>query len=210
MNAVYVGTGRPLERILDDRQVVKAEQREPLPQTTVKGDECGFEPEATLAAFTSCLRYTTRFTQTATDLSPAAPCQIELYASDLRFYEAVSDAYRQRAAMPSLKVEMELQSDIGTRKTMSMVGWLADTTKFGTGSAWLSAGFRLVRRISSAMNALDSIRMCIMMNPCRRRVKPIRIPRQRKRLEMASQGHHRKGRIQLENKRKEQIRLDCW
>ena len=80
-----MGPGRPLERILDDRQVAKAEQREPLPQTTVRGDECEFEPEARLAAFTSCLRYTTRFTPTATDLNPAAPWQIELYASDLQF-----------------------------------------------------------------------------------------------------------------------------
>ena len=122
LNAVYVGAGRPLEAILDDRQVAKAHQREPLPQTTVRGDECGVEPEATIEAFTSCLRFTTRITPTATDLNPAAPWQIELYASDLQFYEAVSDAYRQRAATPSLEVDMELQSDRKNSKDFEFGG----------------------------------------------------------------------------------------
>ena len=52
-NAVSVGAVRQLERILDELQVEKAEQREPLPQTIFSGVECDFEPEATLAAFTT-------------------------------------------------------------------------------------------------------------------------------------------------------------
>ena len=89
-----MGAGQPRERILDDREVAKDKQRDPLPQTTLRGDEVEFEPEASLAPFTSCARYTTRVTPNATDLNPAGPWLIEYYASDLQFYEAVSDAYR--------------------------------------------------------------------------------------------------------------------
>ena len=110
-----MGAGQPLEQILNDREVTKAEQCELLSQTLI-GDECDFETEATLEAFRSCLRYTTRFTQTATDLSPGAPLQIELYASDFQFYEAVSVADPQRAVMPSVEVEMQFQLDSRTLK----------------------------------------------------------------------------------------------
>ena len=57
LNAVYVGAGEPLERDLDARQTDPAAQRVALPpQTTLRGEQCTFEPEATLEAFTSCLR----------------------------------------------------------------------------------------------------------------------------------------------------------
>ena len=100
LNAVYVGAGQPLEQILDNRQAEPAAQRVPLPQTTLRGEQCEFEPEATLGAFTSCLRYATHFTATATDLTPAAPWQLELYAADLQHYAAATDAHRQRVEAP--------------------------------------------------------------------------------------------------------------
>ena len=50
LNAVYVGGGQPLERVLDARQTDTAAQRVSLPQTTLCGEECTFEPVATLGA----------------------------------------------------------------------------------------------------------------------------------------------------------------
>ena len=48
LNAVYVGAGQPLKQILDDRQTDPAAQRVAMPQTTLRGEQCTFEPEATL------------------------------------------------------------------------------------------------------------------------------------------------------------------
>ena len=52
------------------------------------GVACTFEQVATLGEFTSCLRYATHFTAMATDLNPATPWQIEVYAQDLTPYAA--------------------------------------------------------------------------------------------------------------------------
>ena len=83
-NAVNVGAAQPLEQILDDRQADSAALRVAMPQTTIRGEECMFEPEAMLGAFTSCLRYASHCTATATDLTPAAPWQVEHSAADLQ------------------------------------------------------------------------------------------------------------------------------
>ena len=56
LNAVYVGAGQLLYRVLDARHVAPAEKRVPLPQTTLRGIVCSFEPVARLGEFTSCLR----------------------------------------------------------------------------------------------------------------------------------------------------------
>ena len=53
LNAVCVGAGQPLERVLEARQTDPAAQRVALPQTTLRGEQCTFVPEATLGAFTS-------------------------------------------------------------------------------------------------------------------------------------------------------------
>ena len=100
MNAVYVGAGQPLERVLDARQVAPTDKRIPLAQTPLRGVACGFEAVATLGEFTSCLRFATHFTAPATDLNPATPWQLELYAEDLKAYAAASEAYRQRPEEP--------------------------------------------------------------------------------------------------------------
>ena len=59
LHAVYVGAVRLLEQIFDDRQVEHGKERETLSQVTLRGDECIFEPESTVEAFTCCLRYAT-------------------------------------------------------------------------------------------------------------------------------------------------------
>ena len=51
LNAVYVGASQPLERVLDARQTDPAAQRVALPQSNLQGDQCTFEPEATIGAF---------------------------------------------------------------------------------------------------------------------------------------------------------------
>ena len=53
LKAVSVGAGQPLEKIPDERQAERAAQRVALPQTNLRGEQCEFEPEATLGAFTS-------------------------------------------------------------------------------------------------------------------------------------------------------------
>ena len=55
-NAVNVGAGHTLERVLDARQVAPADKRIPLAQTTLRGVTCTFEQVATLGEFTRCLR----------------------------------------------------------------------------------------------------------------------------------------------------------
>ena len=92
LNAVYLGAVQPLQQILDDPLVGQAEKGRPLPQTTIRCEECAFQAVATLGAFTGCLRYTTRFTPTTTDVNPAAPWQVELYVADHQFFEAASSA----------------------------------------------------------------------------------------------------------------------
>ena len=109
LNAVYVGPGQALEQVLDARPAEQAEQRIPLAQTTLRGEACDFRPVSTLGAFTSCLRYATHFTTTATDLNPATPCQVEVYAADLEDYTAASEAYRLRAEGPMEMMQVEFQ-----------------------------------------------------------------------------------------------------
>ena len=46
MNAVYLGAAQPREQILDAGQGAEGEKRRPLPQTTLGGEECDFQPEA--------------------------------------------------------------------------------------------------------------------------------------------------------------------
>ena len=104
-----MGAGHSIEQILDDRQDDPAALRVALPQKNLRGEECTFEPEATLGAFTSCLLYAIYFTATATDLNPAAPWQVELYAADLEYNEAGSYAHRQRVEAPMRKFEMRFQ-----------------------------------------------------------------------------------------------------
>ena len=56
LNAVSVGAGQPLEQILDHRQADPAVRRVALPQTTLRGEQCEFQPVARLGAFTCWLR----------------------------------------------------------------------------------------------------------------------------------------------------------
>ena len=92
---------------------------------TIRGEQCTFELEATLGAFPSCLRYAARFTSTANDLHPAAPWQMELYAADLEYYEAASNAHRQRIEAPMRKFDMRFQPEETTSKDLQ-----------GRGAAW--------------------------------------------------------------------------
>ena len=62
-----------LNNFLDARQAEPEERRIPLAETTMRGQASDFQPVAPLGAFTSCLRYATHFTPTATDLNPATP-----------------------------------------------------------------------------------------------------------------------------------------
>ena len=114
--------GQPLERVLDARQTDPATQRVALPQTNLQGEQCTFEPEATLGDFSSCLRYATHFAATATDLNPAAPWQVELYDADLQHYEAASDAHRHRIETPMRKFEMRFQPKEKTAKVLEKRG----------------------------------------------------------------------------------------
>ena len=125
LNAVYVGAGQPLERILDVRQADPAAPRGALPQTTQRGEQFTFVPEPRLGAFTSCLRYATHFAASAPDLNPAAPWQVELYAVDLHYYTAASDAHHQRVEAPPRKFEMRFQTEAKTTKDLD-----------GRGVAW--------------------------------------------------------------------------
>ena len=109
-NAVNVGEGQPLERVLDAQQVAPADKRITLAQTTLRGVACTFERVATLGEFTRCLRYATHSTAKATDLNPATPSEIEVYAQVLKPYAAASEAYQQRAEGPREKEEPEFQN----------------------------------------------------------------------------------------------------
>ena len=53
LNALYVGTGQPLERVLHARQIAPPDKGIPLVQTTLRGAACTFEPVAKLGEFTS-------------------------------------------------------------------------------------------------------------------------------------------------------------
>ena len=92
LNAVSVGAGQAFERVLDARQVAQADKLIPIAQTSLKGVACSFEPRATLAEFTSLLRYGTHITPTVTDQNPATPWHIEVYAKDLKAYAAETAA----------------------------------------------------------------------------------------------------------------------
>ena len=113
-----MGAGQPLEQILDDRQTDPAAQCVTLPQTTLRGAQCDFEPEATLGAFRSCLRYATHFAARATDLTTAAPWQVELYAADLQHYAVASAVHTQRVEAPRRKFDMRFQPEAKTSKDL--------------------------------------------------------------------------------------------
>ena len=71
-----MGAGQLLEQSLDDRQAEPAARRVALPQTTMRGEPCEVQREATQGAFKRGLRYATHFPATATDLLPAARWQV--------------------------------------------------------------------------------------------------------------------------------------
>ena len=200
LNAVYVGADQPVERILDDRQVAKDEQREPLPQTTIRGDESDFEPEASLAAFTRCLRYTMRIMPTANDLNPAAPSQIELYATDLRFCDGVTDGFRQKTAMPSAEVEMQFQPDTRTSKDFELFCVASRYNEIWYAICVADCVFSNSPADRLAWNALDLIRTPTTMNRYRMRVVLVQTLRRRQRLETGSPRNHSKLKIQLGSK----------
>ena len=122
MNAVYVGAGQPVERVLNARQLGHADKGIPLPQTTLRGAVCDFQPGATVGAFISWLRYATHFTPTAQDLNPATPWEIEVYGQDLKAYAAASEAYRQRAEGPRQRVEPKFQKAMSSSKELETRG----------------------------------------------------------------------------------------
>ena len=95
LNAVYLGAGQPLERVLDARQVAPADKRILLAQRALRGVAYSFEPLSTLGEFTSYLRYATHLTAMATDLNPATRWQIAVYAQDLKPCAAARQACRQ-------------------------------------------------------------------------------------------------------------------
>ena len=121
-NAVYLGAGQRLEQISVERRGDPAALRVAMPETNLRGDECTLEAEATLGAFTSFLRYSTRFTATATHLNPAAPWQVELYASDLQHYDSAIDAHQQRIQAPRWKFDMRFQPATKTSKDLESHG----------------------------------------------------------------------------------------
>ena len=102
--AVSVGVCQPLEQILDDAQAYRAAQRVLLPKTTLRGEQCEFEPEVRLGAFTILIRSATHFRATATDLNPAAARQLQLYRADLHHYAVASDGHLQRVGVPRRRV----------------------------------------------------------------------------------------------------------
>ena len=122
LNAVYVGAGQPHDQILDDRQTDPAAQHVALPQTTLRGEPCTFEPDDTLGSFRSCLRYSTRFTATATDLNPGVPWHMELYAADLQHYAAARNAHRQRIEAAMWKFDMRFQPATKSLKDLESRG----------------------------------------------------------------------------------------
>ena len=83
MNSVYLGACKPIEVVFDAGQVLAVDKRVPLAQTNLIGVACGFESLASLQEFSSCLRYPTRFSRAATELIPATPSQLAVYAADL-------------------------------------------------------------------------------------------------------------------------------
>ena len=99
----------------------------------MRGEQCTFEPEATLGAFTSCLRYATHFTATATDLNPAAPWQRELYAADLQHYAVASDVHRQSIEAPKRKFDMHFQPATKSSKDLESrgVAWCLNEIWYG-------------------------------------------------------------------------------
>ena len=100
----------------DDRQFAQADKRIPLAQTALRGVACNFDPVATLCECTSCLRYATHFTATATDLNPVMPWQLVVYAEDLKAYAAASEASRQRVEGPRERVEADFENARGSSK----------------------------------------------------------------------------------------------
>ena len=120
--AVFVAARQALEKILYPRQVSQAERRIPLAQTSLRAEACDFQPVSTLGSFTGCLNFATHFTQTAKDLNPAAPWQVELYAPDLQAYAPASEAYRHRQEKPIAKVALQFQRDTKSSKGLERHG----------------------------------------------------------------------------------------
>ena len=134
MNAVYVGAGQALERVLDARQGAPADKRVPLAQTTQRGEAGTFQPGATLGEFTSCLRYATILRAAATHLNSATPLQLEVYAEDVKAYAADGEAYRQRAEGVAGSWNRNSNKQGQHRRTSKRVVWRGSTMKFGTTS----------------------------------------------------------------------------
>ena len=99
-NAVYLGAAESLESVWDVRQVEAKDKSVALAQATLLGVAFTFETEATLGEFTTCLRHVTHFLPTATNLNPAAQCQLEVYSADLEIYEAAHERYGPREERP--------------------------------------------------------------------------------------------------------------
>ena len=64
----------------------------PLAQEYMVATACIFQPVATLDELTCCLRHRAQFTQKDSDMTPAAPGQLDDYAADLKTYAAVTEA----------------------------------------------------------------------------------------------------------------------
>ena len=122
MNALYVDAGAQLESVLDERQVEAKDKRVGLAQDTLLGVTCTFEAEATLGEFTSCLRHVTHFLPTATNLNPAAPWQLAVYAADLQLYEAAHERYGGRAELPKEQAEAVFQQAMAASKDFETRG----------------------------------------------------------------------------------------
>ena len=118
MNSLYVGSSEPLESVLDVRQVATTAKRLPFAQPTLMGATCCFETVATLGEFVSCLRHSSHFTLTATELKVAIPWQLDVYAKDRQSYAAVSESYRQRAEVPRNEKSQSFSKQWQTRKTL--------------------------------------------------------------------------------------------
>ena len=96
------------------------DQRVPLRQTNLVGIPCGFEPNESGEEFSTCLPKPTRFSPAATQLNPATPWLLAVYAADLETYALVRQPKWQRAEGPREKVEPAFQNMMATSKDSEM------------------------------------------------------------------------------------------
>ena len=134
-------------------------------------------------------------TATDTDLNPAAPWQVELYAADLKNYAAASNAHRHRVEAPERKFDMRFQPATKSSKDLERHGVAWCPNEIWSGIFVLECVCcRRTQISSSCMNALGSMRVFPTANS-RLRSVPLTQALQRRRREPAQRPHSHRRRL---------------